>query len=99
MQINEIVAEMQKHNLNQADICRDLFFNKGDLSAYLSETKPLPKSRAKAFEWYFKAKNQEINERKLLDRCQAELRSNYKKLGYLTSNVLMQIYNRIEEIN
>lgn len=60
MQIKEIIAEMQKHGLNQTDICRDLGFSNGDLSNYLKSKKTLPSSRAKAFEWYFKCKNSKI---------------------------------------
>ena len=56
MQVKEIIAEMQKYGLNQNDLCQDLVFNKGDLSSYLSEKKPLPKSRSKALYWYFKYK-------------------------------------------
>jgi predicted transcriptional regulator len=56
VQVKEVVAEMQKYGLNQNKVCDDLGFNKGDLSSYLSEKKSLPKSRAKAFYWYFKFK-------------------------------------------
>lgn len=35
---------------------------------------------------------------KLLNRCQAELRACYAKLGYLGSNVLLQIDQRLEEV-
>ena len=62
MQIKEIIAEMQKLGLKPNDLCNDLGFNKGDLSCYLAEKKPLPASRAKALEWYFKYKNLSIEE-------------------------------------
>lgn len=54
MTIQQIKAVMATHNISQAQICKDLGFNKGDLSCYLSEKRPLPKSRAKAFYYYFK---------------------------------------------
>lgn len=55
MTIPQIKAAMAAHNINQAQICKDLSYNKGDLSAYLSGLKPLPTSRAKAFYYYFKS--------------------------------------------
>ena len=63
MQINEIIAEMQKLGIKPVDLCNDLGFNKGDLSSYLSEKKPLPNSRAKALKWYFKYKTLNIEEK------------------------------------
>lgn len=54
MTIPQIKAAMKAHKINQAQICKDLHYNKGDLSAQLNEKRPMPASRQAAFYYYFK---------------------------------------------
>lgn len=48
-----IVESMKKHNIKQAQIVEDLALSKGDLSAWLSLTKPLPIGRFNELTEYF----------------------------------------------